>query len=125
MNDKFFFATFFCLVLVLGIGTTYFHEMVHVITNDSVGIESETKFALYDGWLPAVGIQRIGLAKRDLNNYEVIHLQNEIINYNITPMLFGLMITMFLGFVYVGEKVQRKSNDFLESPHKNSEMGKK
>ena len=91
------------------LGLTIFqHELVHTMINNRAGVESEIKFALYDGWIPAVGVQRLNAPTKEISNYDALHLQNEIINYNLLPGLFGIMAILLLGFFYVGEKIGDK-----------------
>ena len=106
--SKWFFV-FGSLVLVSMLGLTIFqHELVHTMINNRAGVESEIKFALYDGWIPAVGVQRLNAPTKEISNYDALHLQNEIVNYNLLPSLFGIMAILLLGFFYVGEKIGDK-----------------
>jgi hypothetical protein len=63
---------------------------------------------LYDGWLPAVGVQRLNTPTKEISNYDALHLQNEIINYNLLPSLIGIMAILLLGFVYIGDRLGDK-----------------
>lgn len=107
MSNWFFLVGFGILVVILGL-SVFQHELVHTQINSKVGVESELRFGLYDGWLPAVGVQRLNTPTKEISNYDSLHLQNEIINYNLLPSLIGIMAIMLLGFVYVGEKVSDK-----------------
>jgi hypothetical protein len=68
------------------------------------------KVFLKDGYLPAVGVQRLNASTKEISQYDALHLQNEIINYNLSTPLIGIIIMLFLGFFYIGEKVNK--NDF-------------
>lgn len=103
MNKDKFLIISLIIVLFFIFMSTWGHEFVHVLNNNSVGVESRIVFALYDGWIPTVGIQRIGFPKREISNFEMIHLQNEIIGYNLIPMLIGICIILIFGFVYLVE----------------------
>jgi len=86
--------------------SVYQHELVHVQNNKTVGYESNMKLGLYQG-LPAVGVQRLGEQTREMNNYELAQSFNEAIGYNLNPLLIGIMMTLFIGFFYLGEKVSK------------------
>ena len=107
MSDYFFVFGIMLVVSMLGL-SVFQHELVHTQINEKAGVESELKFALYDGWLPAVGVQRLNTPTKEISNYDALHLQNEIINYNLLPSLMGIMAILLLGFVYVGEKIGDK-----------------
>lgn len=107
MNNWFFLVGFGILIIVLGL-SVFQHELVHTQINSKAGVESELRFGLYDGWLPAVGVQRLNTPTKEISNYDSLHLQNEIVNYNLLPSLIGIMAIMLLGFVYVGEKIGEK-----------------
>jgi len=107
MFNWFFVFGIVLVVSMLGL-SVYQHELVHSMVNEKAGVESELKFALYDGWLPAVGVQRLNVPTKEISNYDSLHLQNEIINYNLLPSLIGIMSIMLLGFVYIGEKIGDK-----------------
>lgn len=107
MNDYFFVFGIMLVVSMLGL-SVFQHELVHSQINERAGVESELKFVLYDGWLPAVGVQRLNTPIKEISNYDALHLQNEIINYNLLPSLMGIMAILLLGFVYVGEKIGDK-----------------
>ena len=104
MSNGFFVTGMIVIVFIFGF-SVFMHEQVHLINNDRVGVQSELKLALYDGWMPAVGVQRTGLPEREISNYEMVHLQNEIINYNLLPSLIGIMAMLLFGFLYIGEKI--------------------
>ena len=106
MHNWFIFVGVFVMIACFGLGT-YQHELVHVQNNEAVGCESNIYFGIYKG-LPAIGVQRIGEFKEDMTNYELAQSFNEAIGYNLNPLLIGLMLTMFLGFFYIGEKVNKK-----------------
>lgn len=104
MSNWFFLVGFGILVVILGL-SVFQHELVHTQINSKVGVESELRFGLYDGWLPAIGVQRTGLPEKEISNYDSLHLQNEIINYNLLPSLIGIMAMLLFGFLYIGEKI--------------------
>lgn len=97
MKSGFFIIGLVLLIALFGI-TTFSHEQVHVLANERVGLDSKPVVTLYEGWLPAVGIEYSGLIERDLTNYDLIQLQNEVVNYNVTPVLFGIMMVLIMGF---------------------------
>lgn len=104
MSNWFFLVGFGILVVILGL-SVFQHELVHTIINSKAGVESELRFGLYDGWLPAVGVQRLNTPTKEISNYNSLHLQNEIINYNLLPSLIGIMAMLLFGFLYIGEKI--------------------
>jgi hypothetical protein len=103
MSNWFFVFGIMLVVSMLGL-SVFQHELVHSQINAKAGVESELKFVLYDGWLPAVGVQRLNAPTKEISNYDALHLQNEIINYNLFPSLIGIMAIMLLGFVYIGDR---------------------
>jgi len=98
----------FGLIFVLGIMifSIWQHEQVHLKINEYAGIKSETIFELKGG-LPVVGVIKTSEPTREIKTFEALHLQNEIINYNLTTPLLGIMVLMFGGFLYIGEKVNK------------------
>ena len=105
--SKFILIGFGILIAVLSL-SIFQHELIHSMVNEKAGVESELVFIAYDGWLPAMGIQRLNAPTKEISNYDALQLQNEIINYNLFPSLIGIMVIMLLGFVYVGEKMGDK-----------------
>jgi len=103
LSNWFIFIGLFVMIACFGLGT-YQHELVHVQNNNVVGFDSELKIGLYNG-LPAVGTQRVGEQTREMSNYELSQSFNEAIGYNLTPLLMGIIMTLFIGFIYIGEKV--------------------
>jgi hypothetical protein len=87
--------------------TVWQHEQVHVVINDYAGIESEPVLALKDGYIPAVGIKQTTQPTKEIKEHQKLHIQNEIINYNLTTPLFGIMAILIGGFLYLGEKVSK------------------
>ena len=105
MSNWFILISFGILIIVLGF-SVFQHKLVHSQINAKAGVESELKFGLYDGWIPAIGIQRLNAPTKEISNYDSLYLQNEIINYNLLPSLIGIMIIMLIGFFYIGEKIE-------------------
>lgn len=103
-----FFVFGFILLVGLFIGTIVYHESVHVMANDKVGFDSEFKVMLWKGVVPAVAIQSSGEFEKDLTNYEMIQLQNEVVNYNVIPVLFGIMMVLIMGFSEVLKRMDVK-----------------
>lgn len=97
----------FVLLLACVIGL-YGHEQVHILVNNQTGQNSTLKFGLYDGWLPAIGVEKTGAVESDLTNAELAHSFNESINYNLTPLLFGIMMVLIMGFSEVLKKLDVK-----------------
>jgi hypothetical protein len=102
-----FFTIGIVLILIFTLTGIWQHEMVHVMINEKAGVESEFRFALKDGFVPAVGIARLNAPTKEISEYDQLHIQNEIINYNLFTPLIGLMIIMVLGFAHIGEKVSK------------------
>ena len=103
------FFVFGIVLVVSMLGLSVFqHELVHSQINEKAGVESELKLALYDGWIPAIGVQRLNAPTKEISNYDALHLQNEIINYNLFPSLIGIMVIMLIGFVYIGDRLGDK-----------------
>ena len=105
MSDYFFVFGIVLVVSMLGL-SVFQHELVHSQINEKAGVESELKFALYDGWMPAIGVQRLNQPTKEISNYDTLHLQNEIINYNLLPSLIGITMAILIGFFYIGEKIE-------------------
>ena len=101
----FILISFGILIIVLGF-SIFQHELVHSQINAKAGVESELKFGLYDGWIPAIDIQRLNAPTKEISNYDALHLQNEIINYNLFPSLIGITMAILIGFFYIGEKIE-------------------
>jgi hypothetical protein len=99
-----FFAVGIALVLIFTLIGVWQHEMVHTMINEKAGVKSEFRVGLKDGYIPAVGIARLNTPTKEISNYDSLHLQNEIVNYNLFTPLIGIMILMVLGFAYMGEK---------------------
>lgn len=84
--------------------STYQHEQVHVLNNTAVGYGSEIKLNMDQNNF-AIGTYKTGEFKRDLTNYELAQNYNEAINYNLTPLLMGIMLIIFLGFIDISTKL--------------------
>ena len=82
MSNWFFVFGIVLVVSMLGL-SVFQHELVHSQINAKAGVESELKFVMYDGWIPAIGVQRLNAPTKEISNYDSLHLQNEIINYNL------------------------------------------
>ncbi len=107
MNFNFFILGIF-LILGFAMLGVWQHELVHTMINEKAGVESELRFALYDGYIPAVGVARLNAPTKEINNYDALHLQNEIVNYNLFAPLVGIMVLLLLGFAHVGERIGGK-----------------
>ena len=100
----------FILIVSMLVLSIYQHEQVHVQINSKAGVESELRFALYEGYIPAVGVQRMNTPTKEISNYDALHLQNEIVNYNLLPSLIGIMGILLLGFLFIGERIGENGN---------------
>ena len=103
----FLILAIFLMFSVLGI-SVFQHELVHVTINQKAGAESEMKVFLKDGYLPAVATIPLNEPTKEITEIEKLHLQNEIINYNLSTPLIGIIMMLFLGFLYIGEKVSKE-----------------
>lgn len=103
-----FFVFGLVVILALGLGIVFLHEQVHVFINNGTGQDSRIVFGVYDGFIPFVGVEKTGAVERDLTNAEIAHSFNESINYNLTPLLFGLMLLTVMGFSEVLKKMDVK-----------------
>lgn len=103
-----FFVFGLVVILALGLGTVFLHEQVHVFVNEGTGQDSRLVFGVYDGFIPFVGVEKTGAVERDLTNAEIAHSFNESINYNLTPLLFGLMLLTVMGFSEVLKRMDVK-----------------
>jgi hypothetical protein len=105
-NDLIYFITFFALLIVSFIGTTWMHETVHVLNNEKVGIKSHLEFAMYKDFMPSIVTVGESGPVREFSNLELAHSFNEAINYNLVMPLFGVMSILIVGFYYLGNKIE-------------------
>jgi len=105
--SKFFFIIGTLLILsVFGL-STYQHELVHVFAYQKVGVETSIQLKDYQG-IPAIATIHETKPIRDLTNLELANSYNESINYNLAPLLIGIMTMIFLGFAYIGKEIGDK-----------------
>ena len=103
--SKYFFIIGGILLFSICFISMWQHEQVHSIINNKAGVESEMIFTMYEGYVPDVGVQQLTGQTREIREVDKYHIQNEIINYNLFTPLIGIMIMLFLGFFYIGEKI--------------------
>lgn len=104
MNKKFIYFGILIIFTCVSL-SIYQHELNHIFINEKVGIDSKLIFGFKD-YIPAVGVQRLGEAQNKLSNLELAHSFNESINYNLTPLLIGIMLIIFLGFIHIVENIK-------------------
>jgi len=95
-NKLFFVLGIVTIFLMMGV-SLYQHELAHQFFNDKFGLKSEWFFA----W-DKIGIKTYGEQPEAL---KIMHGMNEAVSYNLAPLLSGIMLILFLGFWYLGEKI--------------------
>jgi len=96
--DKMFFFTFVFLLIGSMTISIAQHEMAHKMFNDKFGLQSEYFFDLPWG----VGVKTFG---EESDALKVLHGMNEVISYNLTPYLVGIIGIIGMGFWFLGMKI--------------------
>lgn len=97
-EDKLYFVVVFLLIVIsVGASITQ-HEFAHKTFNDNFGLESEYFFDL--PWV--VGVRSYGIQPEEL---KLLHGFNEVVSYNLSPYFTGILCILFVGFWYVGHKI--------------------
>jgi hypothetical protein len=103
INNFLIFGIF--AIFLFSLSGMWQHEMIHTQINQTANVESKIVFSLKDDYIPAIGVARLNQPTKEITTYEALHIQNEIINYNLFTPLIGIMFMIFAGFVYMGEKI--------------------
>ena len=97
IGDRFFiFFSLVIMLLMMGV-SLYQHELAHETFNTKFGIESEW---IYE-W-DRIGIRSYGEQPETL---KLMHGINEAVSYNLAPLVSGIMLIIFCGFLYIGMKI--------------------
>jgi len=104
MKPQNFFLIGFLILFSFMIMNVWMHEQVHVAINHHAGIDSEISVQLYQDWLPTLAVSKLNTPTKEIDIVNQLHLQNEIVNYNLVTPLFGIMFILILGFGYLGDK---------------------